>query len=63
MIISNVKIAERIASRGYDYEDALASVDEVRTLDDEKLEISEQDIEDLVNNICTGFDCESDWRN
>lgn len=63
MIISNVKIADRISSRGYNYGLALACVDEVRTPDDEKLEISEQDVEDLVNNICAGFDFESDWRN
>lgn len=63
MIISNVKIAERIASRGYDYEKALEDLDAYRTPAQEKLEISDSDVDELINNICEGFDFESDWRN
>ena len=63
MIISNVKIAEIVASRGYNYEKALDDLDAYRTPDQEELELSESEVEELVNNICAGFDFESDWRN
>ena len=63
MIISNVKIAERVSSRGYDYEKALDDLDAYRTPEQEELELSESEVEELVNNICAGFDFESDWRN
>ena len=60
MRISNVEIAEMVAQRGYDYESALEGIDAGRTPEDEAQEITETEVENMVDAICLSFDCENE---
>lgn len=60
MKITNVEIAKMVAKRGYDYSEALDSIDAGRTPEDEELEITEDEVEDMVDAICLSFDCENE---
>lgn len=60
MIITNVEIAEMVAKRGYDYSEALDSIDAGRTPEKEELEITEEEVNDMVDAICLSFDCENE---
>lgn len=52
---SNVEIAKMVAERGYDYQETLDSLDAGRTPEDEEKEISEDELNDIVENICSSF--------
>ncbi len=52
---SNVEIAKMVEDRGYDFEKALDSIDAGRTPEDEEMEITEDELKDLVENICFSF--------
>ena len=60
MKITNTEIAEMVAKRGYDYEAALEGIDAGRTPEDEELEITWAEVEDMVDAICLSFDCENE---
>lgn len=60
MKISNTEIAEMVAKRGYDYSEALDSIDAGRTPEEEELEITEEEVENMVDAICLSFDCENE---
>ena len=60
MRISNVEIAEMVAKRGYNYSEALDSIDAGRTPEDEELEITETEVKDMVDAICYSFDEEAE---
>lgn len=60
MIISNVQIAKLVADRGYDFNDALTSIDAGRSPEEEKEEISQLELDDIVYNVCLSFDCEKE---
>ena len=47
-----------VAARGYDYEEALEGIDAGRTPEDEEMEITEEELKEMVDAICSGFDCE-----
>lgn len=55
---TNVEIAKMVAARGYDYEEALEGIDAGRTPEDEEMEITEEELKEMVDAICSGFDCE-----
>ena len=48
MKITNVEIAKMVANRGYDYSEALDSIDAGRTPEEEELEITEEEVNDEV---------------
>lgn len=60
MIITNVEIAKMVAKRGYDYEAALEGIDAGRTPEEEELEITEAEVENMVDAICLSFECENE---
>lgn len=60
MIISNVQIAEMVAARGYDYAKALDGIDADRSPEDEEQEITKKEVDEMVDAICGGFDCENE---
>lgn len=60
MRISNVEIAKMVAKRGYDYSEALDSIDAGRTPEDEEQEITEAEVNEMVDAICLSFDCENE---
>ncbi len=52
---SNVEIAKMVEDRGYDFQEALDSIDAGRTPEDEEMEITEDELKDLVESICFSF--------
>ena len=60
MKITNTEIAEMVAKRGYDYSEALDSIDAGRTPEDEAQEITEAEVENMVDAICLSFECENE---
>ena len=62
MRITNVEIAKMVAKRGYDFEDALADVDAGRTPEEEEQEITEEEVEEMVDTICDSFDEEAEYK-
>lgn len=62
MKITNTEIAKMVAKRGYDFDDALADIDAGRTPEEEELEITEDEVEDMVDAICDGFDEEAEYK-
>ena len=60
MKITNTEIAEMVAKRGYDYESALEGIDAGRTPEEEELEITEAEVNEMVDAICLSFECENE---
>lgn len=57
---TNVEIAKLVAERGYDYEEALEGIDAGRIPADEEKEITQEELNEMVDAICSSFDCESE---
>lgn len=53
---TNVEIAREIASRGYDYAEVLRDLDAGRTPEEEQQEITQEELDDLVEAICSSFE-------
>ena len=49
-----------VAKRGYDYEAALEGIDAGRTPEDEAQEITETEVNKIVDAICFSFECENE---
>ena len=60
MRISNTEIAEMVAKRGYNYEAALEGIDAGRTPEEEELEVTDTEVNDIVDAICLSFECENE---
>ena len=60
MKITNTEIAKMIAKRGYDYSEALDSIDAGRTPEDEAQEITQAEVNEMVDAICLSLDCENE---
>jgi len=58
---SNVEIAKMVAERGYDYQKTLDGIDAGRTPEEEELDISEEELQDMIDNICSSFEQEKDF--
>lgn len=63
MKISNVEIAKMVADKGYDCQEALDGIDAGRTPEQEEEEISEEELEDMIKNICLSFEIEKECKN
>ena len=59
---TNVEIAKMVAERGYDYQEALDGIDAGRSPEEEEMEITEEELNDIVENICFSFDQEADYQ-
>lgn len=63
MIITNTEIAEMVAKRGYDYSEALDSMDAGRTPEDEEQEeLTEAEVNEMVDAICNSFVEEAEYK-
>ena len=60
--ISNVEIAQMVSECGYPFAKTLEDCDAWRSPEQEEIPISEAEILDVVENICTSFDCEEEFR-
>lgn len=59
---TNVEIAKMVAERGYDYQEALDGIDAGRSPEEEEMEITEEELNDIVEDICSSFDQEADYQ-
>ena len=62
MRITNIEIAKMVAKRGYDYSEALDSIDAGRTPEDEAQEITEAEASEMVDSVCLSFDEEAEYK-
>lgn len=53
---TNVEIAREIENRGYDYAEALKDLDAGRTPEEEQQEITQEELDDLIEAICSSFE-------
>lgn len=53
---TNVEIARMVESKGYSFTEALESIDAGRTPKDEKKEITQEEINEMVEAICSSFE-------
>jgi hypothetical protein len=53
---TNVEIARMVESKGYNFTEALESIDAGRTPEDEKKEITQEEIDEMVEAICLSFE-------
>lgn len=60
MKVRNVQIAKMVAEKGYDYEKALEGIDAARTPEDEEKEITEEELNEMIEAICLSFECEKE---
>lgn len=58
MIKTNVEIAKMVEERGYDFQTALDSIDFGRTAEEEEMEIIQEEINELVDAVCSSFEQE-----
>lgn len=58
MIKTNVEIAKMVAERGYDFQIALDSIDCGRTTEEEEMEITQEEIDELIDAVCSSFEQE-----
>ena len=59
MKITNTEIAKMVAKRGYDYSEALDSIDAGRTPEEEAQEITGTEVNNMIDAICLAFGCEN----
>ena len=58
MIKTNVEIAKMVEDRGYDFQTALDSIDFGRIAEEEEMEITQEEINELVDAVCSSFEQE-----
>lgn len=56
MTRTNVEIARIVANKGYNFTEALEALDVGRTPEDEKEEITQEEINEMVEAICSSFE-------
>ena len=57
---TNVEIARMVESKGYNFTEALESIDAGRTPEDEREEITQEEINEMVEAICSSFEIDAD---
>lgn len=57
---TNVEIASMVESKGYNFTEALESIDAGRTPEDEKKEITQEEINEMVEAICSSFEIDAE---
>ncbi|MCM1387333.1 MAG: hypothetical protein NC231_08405 [Bacillus sp. (in: Bacteria)] len=60
MKIRNTEIAKMVADKGYNYQAALDGIDAGRTPEQEEEEITQEELADMIKNICLSFECEKE---
>lgn len=63
MTRTNVEIASMVESKGYNFTEALESIDAGRTPEEEQQEITQEELEDLVEAICSSFEIDVEGVN
>jgi hypothetical protein len=58
MIKTNVEIAKMVEERDHDFQTALDSIDFGRTAEEEEMEITQEEINELVEAVCSSFEQE-----
>lgn len=53
---TNVEIARMIESKGYNFTEALEAIDAGRIPEDEREEITQEEINEMVEAICSSFE-------
>lgn len=56
MIRTNVEIARMVESKGYNFTESLEAIDAGRTPEDEREEITQEEIDEMVEAICLSFE-------
>lgn len=56
MKIRNTEIAKMVAKNNYNYREVLDGIDAGRTPEQEEEEISEKELEEMIEAICLSFD-------
>lgn len=54
--ISNVQIAKLVAARGHDFDKVLENLDAGRSPEQEEEKITEAELNEMVDNICAGWE-------
>lgn len=57
---TNVEIARMVESKGYNFTEALEAIDAGRTPEDEMEEITQEEINEMVEAICSGFEIDEE---
>lgn len=57
---TNVEIASIVESKGYNFTEALEAIDSGRTPDDEREEITQEKIDEMVEAICSSFEIDAE---
>lgn len=60
MTRTNVEIARMVASKGYSFTEALEAIDAGRTPEDEMEEITQEEINEMVEAICSSFEIDEE---
>lgn len=60
MKITNVEIAKIVEEKGYNYQKALDGIDAGRTPEQEEEAITQEELEDMIGNICLSFRIEEE---
>jgi hypothetical protein len=60
MKATNVSIAIEVEKRGYNFKECLEQLDLARTPKDEQEEISIKEFQEIIDNICNGFEEEKE---
>lgn len=62
MKIRNTEIAKMVAEKGYDYWEVLDGIDTGRTPEQEEEEITKEELDDMIENICLSFEIEGEYK-
>lgn len=57
---TNVEIARMVDSKRYDFTEALRDLDVGRTPEEEQQEITHEELDDLVEAICSSFEIDAE---
>ena len=60
MTRTNVEIARMVESKGYNFTEALEAIDAGRTPEDEREEITQEEIDEMVEAICSSFEIDAE---
>lgn len=61
MKIRNTEIAKMVEEKGYDYQEALDGIDAGRTPEQEEEEITKEELDEMIENICLSFEQDREY--
>lgn len=59
---TNVELAKMVAEKGYDYQETLESLDAGRTPEQEEEDITQEELDDMIENICSSFEQKTEYE-